>query len=133
MKSKTDTNLCYEDTPQKSPDDISKVQQYHVFKEQRRQSKFGNKVSQTFRLVLGDEICPKQIHANILYSIRRLSFDSSAPQSILPASYVAAQNDSKALEKSWEKLVDGHGTHISGARQGIMGYVLSMDEHKVAG
>lgn len=54
-------------------------------------------------------------------------------QSTLPASYVATQNDSKALQQGWEKVVDGHGTHVSGARQGIMGYVLSMNEHKLAG
>lgn len=71
MKVKTDTNLCNEDTPEEGPDDISKVQQYHVFKEQRWQRKLGNKVSQPFRLVLGDEICPLgQIHANVPYFIR---------------------------------------------------------------
>ncbi len=53
----TDTNLGDKDTPEKRPDDVSKVQQYHVFKEQSWKSKLGHKVPQTFRLALCDDIC----------------------------------------------------------------------------
>lgn len=49
---------------------------------------------------------------------------------VLPASYVATQYDAKALKQSREKLVDGHVGHRS---RGIMGYVLPVDQHVVAG
>lgn len=67
MRVKAGTNLCNEDAPEEGPDDVSKVQQHHVFEEQRWQSKLGNKVSQPFRLVLSDQICPLgQIHPNFI-------------------------------------------------------------------
>lgn len=51
----------------------------------------------------------------------------------LPASYVATQYDAKALKESWEKLVNGHVGHSTRGCQGIMGYVLSMDQHITVG
>lgn len=51
----------------------------------------------------------------------------------LPASYVATQYDAKALKESREKLVDGHVGRCSRAQQSIMGYVLSMNQHKLIG
>lgn len=50
-----------------------------------------------------------------------------------PASDVATQYDAKALKEGWEELVDGHVGRRSRGPHGIMGYVLSMDQHKLAG
>lgn len=50
-----------------------------------------------------------------------------------PASYVAAQYDAKALKESRKELVDGHVGHRGRAHQGIVGYVLPMDQHVVVG
>lgn len=54
----SDTNLSNQDTPQKCPYDISKVQQHHVFKKQCWKSKLGYKVPQTFSLALRDDVTP---------------------------------------------------------------------------
>lgn len=51
----------------------------------------------------------------------------------LPPSYVATQYDAKALKEGREKLVDGHVGHHSRSHQGIMGYVLPVDQHVVVG
>lgn len=52
------TYLSHQDAPEKRPDDISKVQQHHVFKKQSWQSKFGHKVPETLSLVLCDDVAP---------------------------------------------------------------------------
>lgn len=62
---------------------MAKVQQHHVLEEQRREGKLGHKVSQPFSLSGGDDVCP--------------------PCDISTEYYA------KALQESWEELVDGHG------------------------
>lgn len=54
----TYTNLSDKDTPEKCPDDVSKVQQHHVFEQQCWQGKLRHKIPQTLRLALCDNICP---------------------------------------------------------------------------
>ncbi|KAF3841746.1 hypothetical protein F7725_023697 [Dissostichus mawsoni] len=95
----SDTNLSDQDAPEKRPDDVSKVQKHHVFKEQSWKSEFRHKGPQTLRLAL----------------------------------YVATQYDAKALEESREQLIDGHVGPGCRACQGILGYVLPVDEHVAVG
>ncbi|KAJ8416878.1 hypothetical protein AAFF_G00327560 [Aldrovandia affinis] len=71
-----------EDAPQKGPDDIAKVQQHHVLKEQGGQRKLGHKVPQALGLHGGDDI--------------------RSPSTI------STQNDPEALHQRWEETINGH-------------------------
>lgn len=76
------SHFSHQNTKEKRPDYVAKVQQHHVFEKQSWKRKLGHKAAQSFSLRGWDDVCA--------------------------ARDVSAENDPKALEQGWKELVDRH-------------------------
>lgn len=75
-------HFCHQNTKEKRPDYIPKVQQHHVFEQQSWKSELGHKAAQSFGLCRWDDVCT--------------------------ACDISAENYPKTLKQGWEEFVNGH-------------------------
>ncbi len=86
-------HFSHQNTKEKRPDYIAKVQQHHVFEKQSWKRKLGHKAAQSFSLCRWDDVCT--------------------------ACDVSAENDPKTLEQGWKELVDWHAGWDGGGVRSI--------------
>lgn len=79
---KEHSHFCHQNTKEKRPDYIPKVQQHHVFEQQSWKSKLGHKAAQSFGLCRWDDVCT--------------------------ACNISAENYPKTFKQGWEEFINWH-------------------------